>query len=1555
MTGSILQLVARGADDVYIYNNPHITFFKKIYKRHTNFSKTEHKLYFKSDLDFGNESITYIKTKADLTNRMFLIITLPDIEIYYETFTYQKLYDILIPYDINVKTLYYTYYNTQIIMTDTVNLTFFNDAIPSTINNKINDINTGIYVANQTIQQINQNNSTVLLDITSYLNPDTITPPPTLAMPEHLLNNKYNIVKIFLSNMNTLYPTNNTNITSNMQMSFINTMYNYIYDLYNTIDNHALSFFDLSQVKNIVDSLAIRNLYMLDSMTIYLIPGYQDPSVIGSPSNPIINQHNFVGENLMVHDAINIKNADIVMLDVYANDSLQQYFVNLIYSTKLNSDVINELDTYHIFELLFANQLSNNTQITSTNNIISVRNYIAPIIYDSFYTNLLQFTQLLTVFNNFRYKHDLNETDFKYFLQYPMFYPSLAGSQPSVLSLVTDMSYTNLLYYDKSNSTTTEGYFYQNWIKQNTNSFFRSLSDIFLGLSSDTTNGLFYKFISYYNDIAYMSYYNLTDNQLSPTNLSSILSTTGISLSSSLVQKIKLLEFTPFIMLYNLYTIMNHGSLLYGSSIVWANSNFQYSTYNDFLVSLYSSSNTVYTSTRLSLLNTTIYNGTLGIISANEKIVTNFFTPLPTFSKYNNTSSWSTTLNLLPQTDKDLLGYIYVSYTVSQADFTNVPDVLFPNDVLIIMMACDILYDLSPSTPIAVKKLLMKIFYLYLLSYDEIPKHTTTNIDPAFYNYIVYPGYINQFTPTTVYNSIVVAYNVHRMASIWNHIQRMQMASYNNLVSNTLLTTAYYRKYYNSISNSIVTPQIGLGYTIGLGITMYKMYELFVSHFYNYRLGVNTVQSTVLEFLLQSTNFFAMDVIDPYQTMHDAIVDITANVINDITTIKSYNSLYISIYDIVDINLNKSYFYYNTLFNIVMNNVLTMNFNINSVVVGSNTFYNLNVDGITFTDSNIIDTDGYVAIIIKTYGNTAFTLSLISMILVKLQIVPMANTMNLAMGTTYYCFNNNMQLLTQANNTNQNKTCMDFLMHLNNQMNNTESSYLNYLVGIDGVHINQLSSNFPSNIHYYVNYNSTVSQPNAYYLKFLSPTNVQGNIYNNKNVKIVGDYWSFENPYGVLKYLLDAIILDISKNPQFMLLFGKDYSLTNDSMYDTYNSNNLTQVYENSISEMEKQLKVLSNGTNNVNKYINSPMYDRLNSLANTLVNGNVAEFAWSKYIGFNIIDYIKVTADGETIDTQSGTFMYVDYLLNKSSSHQYGDDVMLGNMKFLTSYDFNMKRQYKLIIPLRFWFCKFINESLPMISLLHTKMHITVKLKKLSDVAYWNKYDTYFSRKVSIIESYIFADYVYIDNDERISMSKRRHEYLIDIVQRNGPWTKGKESLTEAYVLSSKDGNYKASVCKVVLHFNNMCKDLIWMVYFKSRNETEKDVKNRVLDWNDYDYGKYKKHIKNFRIEFDGVYREDWKKYGYYNLYQPYTKGYSSLTDGIFLYSFALNPKFLQPSGMANIDSLTEFSVLMEISDEMANMIKAQEMIMVWEVYSRSTNVWRVMSGKCGLVFYGQ
>ena len=80
MTGSILQLVAYGIEDIFLTNEPQITYFKIVYKRHTNFSREEIRQNFSQRPEFNTQVSAIISRNADLIEKSHLVITLPEIK-----------------------------------------------------------------------------------------------------------------------------------------------------------------------------------------------------------------------------------------------------------------------------------------------------------------------------------------------------------------------------------------------------------------------------------------------------------------------------------------------------------------------------------------------------------------------------------------------------------------------------------------------------------------------------------------------------------------------------------------------------------------------------------------------------------------------------------------------------------------------------------------------------------------------------------------------------------------------------------------------------------------------------------------------------------------------------------------------------------------------------------------------------------------------------------------------------------------------------------------------------------------------------------------------------------------------------------------------------------------------------------------------------------------------------------------------------------------------------------------------------------------------------------
>ena len=79
MGGGLMQLVAYGAQDVYLTGNPQITFWKVTYRRHTNFAMESIEQTFNGQADFGRRVQCTVSRNGDLAYRTYLQVTMPEI------------------------------------------------------------------------------------------------------------------------------------------------------------------------------------------------------------------------------------------------------------------------------------------------------------------------------------------------------------------------------------------------------------------------------------------------------------------------------------------------------------------------------------------------------------------------------------------------------------------------------------------------------------------------------------------------------------------------------------------------------------------------------------------------------------------------------------------------------------------------------------------------------------------------------------------------------------------------------------------------------------------------------------------------------------------------------------------------------------------------------------------------------------------------------------------------------------------------------------------------------------------------------------------------------------------------------------------------------------------------------------------------------------------------------------------------------------------------------------------------------------------------------------
>lgn len=82
MPGGLIEIATYGSQDLYLTGTPEITFFKVVYRRHTNFAIESIRLTFDDEVGFGTKSSVTVPKIADLIHKGYLEVRIPRIELF---------------------------------------------------------------------------------------------------------------------------------------------------------------------------------------------------------------------------------------------------------------------------------------------------------------------------------------------------------------------------------------------------------------------------------------------------------------------------------------------------------------------------------------------------------------------------------------------------------------------------------------------------------------------------------------------------------------------------------------------------------------------------------------------------------------------------------------------------------------------------------------------------------------------------------------------------------------------------------------------------------------------------------------------------------------------------------------------------------------------------------------------------------------------------------------------------------------------------------------------------------------------------------------------------------------------------------------------------------------------------------------------------------------------------------------------------------------------------------------------------------------------------------
>jgi hypothetical protein len=301
---------------------------------------------------------------------------------------------------------------------------------------------------------------------------------------------------------------------------------------------------------------------------------------------------------------------------------------------------------------------------------------------------------------------------------------------------------------------------------------------------------------------------------------------------------------------------------------------------------------------------------------------------------------------------------------------------------------------------------------------------------------------------------------------------------------------------------------------------------------------------------------------------------------------------------------------------------------------------------------------------------------------------------------------------------------------------------------------------------------------------------------------------------GGLMQLIATGVMDtyLTGNPQITYFKSVYRRYTNFSMESRkLNFNGTTQFGQTSTCNISKGPDLL------YKLYIQSKLPEIKKTLSS---NTDYFSFRWLNWVGHRLIKNSRIQLGGSEIDKNPGEWLHLWNELSQKNGHQEAYAEMVGNVPGLTqinsiqgsTIDKSVVKEYKLYIPLQFWFCKNPGMAIPLVALQHTNVEIEVEFEKLDNLI-WASLQSSTQVKSSIgssaldnlnnisLESYIYADYIYLDNDERKRFANNPHEYLIETVQEKG---------TTNFEGSSASSNVSKTF---TLSFTHPVKELVWIV----------------------------------------------------------------------------------------------------------------------------------------------
>lgn len=188
------------------------------------------------------------------------------------------------------------------------------------------------------------------------------------------------------------------------------------------------------------------------------------------------------------------------------------------------------------------------------------------------------------------------------------------------------------------------------------------------------------------------------------------------------------------------------------------------------------------------------------------------------------------------------------------------------------------------------------------------------------------------------------------------------------------------------------------------------------------------------------------------------------------------------------------------------------------------------------------------------------------------------------------------------------------------------------------------------------------------------------------------------------------------------------------------------------------------------------------------------AKWAWVKNPGHAIIKSAELVIGGQRIDLQTGDWNHVWYELSHPVGQERGYNKLIGNGLDQTTLA-TEHGAYVMYIPLNFFYCRHMGLALPLVALQYHDVEMNITFETLDNLIITSGPIQPSELGVSMTDGSVYADYVFLDTDERRRFAQASHNYLIEALQFTG------------------QEHVRDRTNMIMLNFNHPVKEMVWFV----------------------------------------------------------------------------------------------------------------------------------------------